>query len=850
MAEGKLTPMMQQYQAAKADIPADAILLFRLGDFYEMFFDDAVKASAIMELTLTKRQGYPMCGFPWHALDSQLPRLLNAGVKVAIAEQLEDPKLAKGIVKRAITRIITPGTVIDSSILKPQVSNFLAALNWVKKRCALAYLDISTGEFNVIEFDTLPALESELSRIAAGECLVPANAMEKWQQEGKLPSQRSKIMFTEVDEWVFAREFAQDALLRHFNILSLDGLGCRELTAGIGAAAAVLHYASENLRQEISHIKRLKVCKSGNYMELDAISQRNLELVEPMYGSDKSVTLLGALDKTSTPMGSRLLREWILRPLYEKSAIDARLDAVEVLRGDPFALSEIVETLGVVRDLERITGRLNLGTANARDLAALAVSLDILPGIKALLEEFDVPLLREIENQIVPLPELAAEISRALNDELPLTIADGGIIRAGYHAGLDELRSAATEGKGWLANIQNREQERTGIKSLKVKYNSVFGYYIEVSKSNLSLVPEDYVRKQTLVNAERFITPELKELESKILGAEEKAKALELELFQALRAMALQHTLEIQNTARVIAVLDVLCSFAECARERRYVRPEITEDDRLNITGGRHPVLEINMQSENFVPNDCLLDGDCNRMMLITGPNMAGKSTYIRQTALLTVMAQIGSFIPAESAEIGLVDRIFTRVGAADDLVRGQSTFMVEMVETANILNYATPRSLVILDEIGRGTSTFDGLSIAWAVAEYLHDDEHCRCRTQFATHYHELTQLAEEKRGVNNYNIAVREYGDKIIFLRQIVPGATDRSYGIHVAQLAGLPKEVIKRAGAILNDLESSSGGNRSATQLNESNLGEIASRQRVRKMPPAVKKDDDDNFQMRLF
>ncbi len=840
---------MQQYQAAKAEIPADAILLFRLGDFYEMFFDDAVKASAIMELTLTKRQGYPMCGFPWHALDSQLPRLLNAGVKVAIAEQLEDPKLAKGIVKRAITRIITPGTVIDSSILKPQVSNFLAALNWVKKRCALAYLDISTGEFNVIEFDSLPALESELSRIAAGECLVPANCMEKWQMEGKLPGSRSKIMFTEVDEWVFATEFARDALLRHFNILSLDGLGCRELTAGIGAAAAVLHYASENLRQEISHIKRLKVCKSGNYMELDAISQRNLELVEPMYGSDKSVTLLGALDKTSTPMGSRLLREWILRPLYEKSAIDSRLDAVDVLRGDPFALSEIVETLGVVRDLERITGRLNLGTANARDLAALAVSLEILPGIKALLEEFDVPLLREIENQIVPLPELASEINKALNDELPLTIADGGIIRTGYHAGLDELRSAATEGKGWLANIQNREQERTGIKSLKVKYNSVFGYYIEVSKSNLALVPEDYVRKQTLVNAERFITPELKELESKILGAEEKAKALELELFQALRVMALQHTLEIQNTARVIAVLDVLCSFAECARERHYIRPEITEDDRLCITGGRHPVLEINMQSENFVPNDCLLDGDCNRMMLITGPNMAGKSTYIRQTALLTVMAQIGSFIPADRAEIGLVDRIFTRVGAADDLARGQSTFMVEMVETANILNYATPRSLVILDEIGRGTSTFDGLSIAWAVAEYLHDDEHCRCRTQFATHYHELTQLAEEKRGVNNYNIAVREYGDRIIFLRQIVPGATDRSYGIHVAQLAGLPKEVIKRAGAILNDLESSSGCNCGGSQLKESNLNEIASRQRVRKMP-TVKKDDDDNFQMRLF
>ena len=632
--------------------------------------------------------------------------------------------------------------------------------------------------------------------------------------------------------------------------MSLDGLGCRELTAGIGAAAAVLHYASENLRQEIGHISKLKVCSPGNFMELDAISQRNLELVEPMYGSDKSVTLLGALDKTGTPMGSRLLRDWILRPLYDKNEIDSRLDAVEVLRDDPLTLSEIVETLNVVRDLERITGRLNLGNANARDLSALAVSLNILPGLKALLEEFDTPLLREIECQIVPQPELADEIIRALNDELPLTISDGGIIRTGYHAGLDELRSAASEGKGWLADIQNREQERTGIKSLKVKYNSVFGYYIEVSKSNLSLVPEDYVRKQTLVNAERFITPELKELESKILGAEEKAKALELELFQQLRQMALEHTLEIQNTARQIAVLDVISAFAECARERRYVRPVISEDDKLIIKGGRHPVLELNMQSGNFVPNDCLLDGDLHRMMLITGPNMAGKSTYIRQTALLTIMAQIGSFLPADSAEIGLVDRIFTRVGAADDLARGQSTFMVEMVETANILNYATGRSLVILDEIGRGTSTFDGLSIAWAVAEFLHDDEHCRCRTQFATHYHELTQLAEEKRGVNNYNIAVREYGDKIIFLRQIVPGATDRSYGIHVAQLAGLPKAVIKRAGEILNDLECSSNSPRTGVVPAESNLGDIARRQRIRKMPLNAEKNSENDGQMRLF
>jgi len=850
MADGKLTPMMQQYRAAKAEIPEDAILLFRLGDFYEMFFEDAVKASAIMELTLTRRQGYPMCGFPWHALDSQLPRLLNAGVKVAIAEQLEDPKLAKGIVKRAITRIITPGTVIDSSVLKPQLNNFLTALNWEKKRCALASLDISTGEFNVTEFDNIAALSSELARLSASECLIPSGKLEKWQQEDKLPSVRGKLMFTEVDEWVFARDIAQDALLRHFNVLSLDGLGCRDLTAGLGAAAAVLHYAAENLRQEIGHINLLKVCKIGNFMELDSISLRNLELVEPMYGSDKSVTLLGALDKTSTPMGSRLLREWILRPLYEKNEILRRLDAVEALRDDALTLSEIVETLGVVRDLERITGRLNLGSANARDLAALGISLEILPGIKALLEEFDVPMLQEIENLILPQPELAAEIKNALNDELPLTISEGGIIRAGYNADLDELRSAASEGKGWLANIQSREQERTGIKSLKVKYNNVFGYYIEVSKANLPLVPEDYVRKQTLVNAERFITPELKELENKILGAEEKAKALELELFQQLRNMALQRTLEIQNSAREIAVLDVIASLAECARERRYIRPVISEDKILSITGGRHPVLELNMAGENFVPNDCLLDGDCNRMMLITGPNMAGKSTYIRQTALLCIMAQIGSFIPAEAAEVGLVDRIFTRVGAADDLARGQSTFMVEMVETANILNYATPRSLVILDEIGRGTSTFDGLSIAWAVAEYLHDDAHCRCRTQFATHYHELTALASEKRGVNNYNIAVREYGDKIIFLRQIVPGATDRSYGIHVAQLAGLPQGVIARAGEILNTLESSSGrGGKEG--IAASNLYDLGRRQRNKKSSAEKNSEpSDDNYQMRLF
>ena len=847
MDDGKLTPMMRQYRAAKADIPEDAILLFRLGDFYEMFFEDAVRASAIMELTLTKRQGYPMCGFPYHALDAQLPRLLNAGVKVAIAEQLEDPKLAKGIVKRAITRIITPGTVIDSSMLNPSVSNFLTALNLGKNNYALSSLDISTGEFKVAEFADKRAVESEISRLAARECLVPGGKLESWKLDGRLPNVRGNLLFTELDDWIFTPDWASDALLKHFQVASLDGLGCRGLSSGLGAAAAVLYYAAENLRQDVRHVSRLRVYRTGNYMELDAISQRNLELVEPMYGNDRSVTLLGALDKTCTPMGGRLLRDWILRPLYDKLEIDRRLDAVETLRDDPMTTAEIAETLGVVRDLERITGRLNLGSANARDLAALSVSLGILPGLKALLDEFDIPLLREIESQIVPLPELTAEIDRALNDELPLSVAEGGLIRPGYHEALDELRKAATEGKSWLSGIQAREQERTGIKSLKVKYNQVFGYYIEVSKANLAMVPEDYVRKQTLVNAERFITPELKELESKILGAEEKSKALELELFQALRRKALDFTQEIQNTARVIAILDVLGSLAECAREHHYVRPVIRTDELLRIKGGRHPVLELNLKQEKFVPNDVLLDGDRNRMMLITGPNMAGKSTYIRQTALLVLMAQMGSFIPADEAEIGLADRIFTRVGAADDLARGQSTFMVEMVETANILNYATPKSLVILDEIGRGTSTFDGLSIAWAVAEYLHDDEHCRCRTQFDTHYHELTELATSKRGINNYNVAVREYGEKIIFLRQIVPGATDRSYGIHVAQLAGLPREVVGRAGEILEVLEDGTpryaDGAPVAVRLGE--LARSASRRRKK-----TKNDEDEPWQQRLF
>jgi DNA mismatch repair protein MutS len=802
----KLTPMMKQYQQSKSEIPDDAILLFRMGDFYEMFFEDASKASAIMSITLTKRGGVPMAGFPYHSLEKHLPILLRAGVKVAIAEQMEDPKLAKGLVKRQITRVITPGTVIDAAALMPDKNNFLVSVVSVKNKTGLASLDISTGEFKVTELESLSKIETELTRLGAKECILPESEYEKWQKEDKLPITDKGFTWTPLDDWIFSFDVAEESLKRQLKASSLDGFGCRGLHTAVCAAGAILHYAVENLRQDANHIKKLSVYNDSAYLELDAISQRNLELVDTMFGSDKSNTLLGVLDKTSTSMGGRLLRDWILRPLFEKDKITARLDAVEVLRDDPLTLAELRETIGSIRDLERIIARLNIGTANARDTLALANGISMIPPVKTLLENFDTVLLDELQESLHDSPELTECILNTLAEEPPNTLTDGDIIRTGFNSELDELRSASTEGKGWLSNIQKKEQERSGIKNLKIKYNRVFGYYIEISKSNLDMVPEDYIRKQTLVNAERYITPELKEVESKILGAEDKSKALEYQLFQKLRTFVLEFTNKIQESAAALANIDVICSLAECARIYSYTRPRIKEDETLIIEGGRHPVLDAVMQGERFVPNDTLLDGDENRIMIITGPNMAGKSTYIRQTAMLVLMAQIGSFIPADRASIGLVDRIFTRVGAADDISRGQSTFMVEMVETANILNHATSKSLVILDEIGRGTSTFDGLSIAWAVAEFLHDTPGSQARTQFATHYHELTEMALTRRGVKNYNIAVKEYGDKIIFLRQIVPGGTDKSYGIHVAKLAGLPDSIISRANEILENLENS--------------------------------------------
>ncbi len=832
----KLTPMMKQYREAKAAIPPDAVLLFRLGDFYEEFFEDAERVSKALELVLTKRQGIPMCGFPHHALESYLPRLVAAGLKVGIAEQMEDPKLAKGIVKRQITRIVTPGTVTEGSLLDSHANNFLAAAVPDGERFALAALDVTTGDFFVTLLPDAAALAGELLRFKIRECLIPEGVAE--ELKGVLSADAGeKLLLTTYGEFDPADN---DRLLcEQFKVTTLDGFGLRNYPAAVSAAGAVLRYTTENLRKEAGYITDLEFRIFDDALQLDAATVRHLELIESRGEHTRAGSLLGVLDHTGTAMGARLLRSWLLRPLRDHDRIVERADAIEAFVSDPLTLEELRETVGAIRDLERIIGRINIGSATPRDLLGLAFSLGHLPGVKQLLECFDVPILKKYLAAIGDFDDLVRRIEATIAENPPLSVGDGGVIKQGFSAELDELRSAATEGKGWLSQIQQREIDRTGIKSLKVKYNSVFGYYIEVSKANLAAVPEDYIRKQTLVNAERFITPELKELENRILGAEEKSRALELQLFAELREFVVTFTTPIQRAAAALAGVDALAGLAECARINHYCRPRIFDDDRLTIIGGRHPVLEQTLGFENFVPNDTKLDGEWHRMMLLTGPNMAGKSTYIRQAALLVIMAQTGSFIPAESAEIGIVDRLFTRIGASDDLGRNQSTFMVEMVETANILRHATPRSLVILDEIGRGTSTFDGLSIAWSVAEYLHDIP--RCRTLFATHYHELTELPSTLRGVNNYNVAVKEYGDGIIFLRQIVPGACDRSYGIHVGKLAGLPADVIDRAAEILEALEKSSGAPREAL------IEHVEAHKPVRRRR---KRPGDDEIQLKLL
>ncbi|MDF3130355.1 DNA mismatch repair protein MutS [Kiritimatiellaeota bacterium B1221] len=823
--------MMKQFRKIRNSLPEDTILFFRLGDFYEMFFDDAVKASKILEITLTKRQKIPMCGIPFHSADSYLAKLIRAGVKVAICEQTEDPNQTKGIVQREVVRIITPGTVLEDNVLDSARPNYLAGLHQAKNGYGLALLDISTGDFRIEESKDLSALLDSFVAAGPEELLVAEEEKDQWPAELKLVAR----VLTPYDDWVFESDAAEDLLIRHFSVQSLEGFGCQNLGPALGAAAAVLHYVHHNLHNKIDHIRSLQVRNPEDYLVLDEATVSNLELLEsrdPRPGH-RGPTLLKVMDATCTAMGARLLRQWIARPLTNKSAIEARHQAVETLLNQQADYRGLREGLGDVKDIERLLSRLHSSSGNPREVQAMAQSLCALPGLKTLLASSPSPRLHQLGGDLQPLPELTAHIEASLVDEPPANLKDGGVIREGVHAELDELRAASTEGRKWLANFQVQEQERTGIKSLKIRHNKVFGYYIEISKSNLELVPDDYQRKQTLVNAERFITPALKEVENKILGAQDRSVALEQELFSALREEVLKYTLEIQQSASALAEIDVLTGFAERALRLGYCKPKMGDDGVLDIRDGRHPVIETLEDAERFVPNDSYLNDQDYQLHILTGPNMAGKSTYIRQVALISILAQMGSYVPASEAKLSVVDRVFTRVGASDDLARGRSTFMVEMQETANILNNATPKSLVILDEIGRGTSTYDGISIAWAVAEHLHNRPESKAKTLFATHYHELTQLPETLSGAKNFSVAVRERGEQIVFLRKIVEGAADRSYGIQVGRLAGLPDPVVNRAREILFGLEAGQHGKGQPQLLQPK---------------PRRKKDDPD--QMKLF
>jgi DNA mismatch repair protein MutS len=814
-----LTPMMQQYQRLRKSIPADTLLLFRLGDFYEMFFDDAKEGSALLNVALTKRNGVPMCGVPYHAAQGYIRRLIKAGRRVAVCDQMSEPQRGRKIVDREVTQIISAGTISELTWLDAKRANYLGAVYTHNGEFGFAYADLSTGEFRLTQARDRKSLLDEITRVSPAELLVSS---EQKAQIGELDHA------LEYDSYAFLPEQAIFTLCEHFKTKSLDGFGCAQMPAGVAAAGAIVHYLKHQLRRKIDHLTSLRCDAPAQYVLLDSATQANLELVELRGARDAS--LLSVLDRTITAMGARKLRGWILQPLRDLTELQRRQQMIADLLQEPDLLASIRAELKSIRDIERAGGRLGQASGNARDLVALKASLQQIPLLKTVLQELieriefgragspstpntarvggapgGCALPFQLQTQIREMPALADKLAKALVDDPPLAVKEGGIFRDGCHPELDALRQASRQGKNWIGHLQEREAAATDIKSLKVRYNSVFGYFIEVTKSNLANVPTHYTRKQTTVGGERFITPELKEMEAKILGADDRAQNLEYQLFQKLRDETLCEIEPIQQTADAIAVLDAVCALAETARLFRYCRPELSDLLGLVIKDGRHPVLDQNLVDEKFVPNDTELDGENIRLAIVTGPNMAGKSTYIRQVALIVLMAQIGSFVPAESAEIGLVDRIFTRVGASDDLARGQSTFMVEMNETANIINNATDRSLVILDEIGRGTSTFDGLSIAWSVAEFLYDK--IKARTLFATHYHELTKLAEGRKGVCNLNVAVREWNEQIIFLRKILPGGADKSYGIQVARLAGLPKEILDRAKEILAHLENSS-------------------------------------------
>ncbi len=802
-----LTPLMKQYREIKRQ-HVDAILLFRMGDFYEMFDQDAVTASKILEITLTARNKSkgietPLCGFPYHAADSYIAKLIRRGFKVAVCEQVEDPKLAKGIVKREVIRVVTPGTVLDSNLLDAKDNNYLAALYPAKQGTGLSFLDISTGDFYLAEVQgagSTAELDTLLSRFSPREIVMPKNYAPD-EELSALLRQYTQAVNT-FDDWTFDRETAYRTLLGHFKTASLDGFDISGMKLGISAAGAVLRYIEDTQKTSLINIRRIKPFRTHEHMMLDASCQRNLELVKNMYDGSTRGTLLSVVDFTVTSMGGRKLREWLLNPLMDAAEIERRLDAVAELKEGHQLRDSLRGALNAVYDLERLISRVSLGAANARDLLALKESFTALPKVRSLISGAQSKLIYAIVSDWDDLRDVHQQIDGAISDDPPYTLREGRLIKKGHNADLDELRSISREGKGWIAGIEQRERERTGISSLKVSYNKVFGYYIEVTKSNLANVPQDFIRKQTLTSAERFITPELKEYEEKVLGAEEKILAMEYRLFQEIREKVSTQTVRIQDMARRLAILDAVGSLAEAAVKNNYARPVIRDDDTLRIVEGRHPVIEQLSTDERFIPNDTLLDCEENQIIILTGPNMAGKSTYMRQVALITLMAQMGGFVPAREARVGLVDRIFTRVGASDFIARGQSTFMVEMNESANILNNATDKSLIILDEIGRGTSTFDGISIAWAVAEYIH--ESLRSRTLFATHYHELTELALTLSRVKNYTVAIKEWNDQIIFLRRVVEGGADKSYGIQVARLAGLPQTVIQRAKEVLANLE----------------------------------------------
>lgn len=834
------TPMMQHYLKTHEEYK-DCILFYRLGDFYEMFFDDAKVVSKELELTLTGKscgaeERAPMCGIPYHAAETYLTRLVKKGYKVAICEQVEDPKLAKGMVKREVTRVVTPGTTLNAQALDETKNNYIMCIAYIGDHYGISSADITTGDYYVTEVDSERKLLDEVNKYQPTEIICNEAFYISGIDIDDMKNRMGIVIYS-LDAWYFSDETAQMTLKDHFKVRDLEGLGLADYDSGVVAAGALLKYLYETQKTTLSNLVAIHPYTTGKFMIIDSSTRRNLELVETLREKQKRGSLLWVLDKTRTAMGARTLRSFVEQPLIERTEIEERYDAIDEFNTNAITREEIREYLNPVYDLERLITRVTYQTANPRDLIAFRNSIHMLPPIKTLMSDFQSPLLKRLYEQMDTLDELYELIERSIAEEPPLTLHDGGILKEGYNEEVDRLRKAKTDGKSWLADLEAKEREKTGIKNLKIKYNKVFGYYLEVTNSFKDLVPDYFTRKQTLANAERFITPELKELEDVILGAEDKLIVLEYELFREVRQKVADEVVRIQKTAKAVAQIDVFASLATVAEQNNYCRPKLNEKGLIDIKDGRHPVVERMIQNEMFVANDTYLDNGSNRVSIITGPNMAGKSTYMRQSALIVLMAQIGSFVPAKSAKIGIVDRIFTRVGASDDLASGQSTFMVEMSEVANILRNATSNSLLILDEIGRGTSTFDGLSIAWAVVEHISNPRLLGAKTLFATHYHELTELEGKLNSVNNYCIAVKEKGDDIVFLRKIVKGGADKSYGIQVAKLAGVPDNVIERAKEIVEELSNNDiteivqnisaegGSKRSKPKLDEVDLEQIS-------------------------